>query len=81
MNYKRTVEIRRDRELITFTQSEDIIKIWKGTKRPMTVYHVNKHDSYIVMSQLSPEIMAELVGRSQVDLSEAVRHHAIIKRN
>ena len=53
----------RDRELIAFTQSEDMRIGGNNREYEETVYHVNKHDSYIVMGQLSPEFMAELVDR------------------
>lgn len=61
-NIKRTMETLRDRYLITFTQSEEPTE---GGGKPVTVYHVNKRDSYVVMGQLSPEFMAALVDRWQ----------------
>lgn len=59
-NIKRTMETLRDRDLIQFTQSVEASGYNNGV---VEVYHVNKHDSYIVMGQLSPEFMAELVDR------------------
>lgn len=37
----------------------------KTATKPVTVYHINKRDSYIVVAQLSPEFTARLVDRWQ----------------
>lgn len=59
-NVKRTIETLQNKGLITFTQTEE-----KGKGRPLTLYHVNKRDSYVVVAQLSPEFTAKLVDRWQ----------------
>lgn len=57
---KRTMETLADKGLVTFTQTVE-----KGLGRPLTVYHVGKRDSYIVVAQLCPEFTARLVDRWQ----------------
>lgn len=53
---KRTMENLASSHVITFTQSVE-----KGNGRPLTMYHVNERDSYVVVAQLSPEFTAKLV--------------------
>jgi phage regulator Rha-like protein len=65
---KRTMETLKDKGLITFTQTVE-----KGLGRPVTLYHVNKRSSYIVVAQLSPEFTAALVDRWQ-ELENVVAH-------
>lgn len=61
-NVKRTMETLKTRGLISITQTEEPQA--RGGK-PVTVYHVNKRDSYVVVAQLSPEFTARLVDRWQ----------------
>lgn len=57
---KRTIETLSDKGLVTFTQTVE-----KGIGRPLTVYHVGKRDSYVVVAQLCPQFTARLVDRWQ----------------
>lgn len=61
-NVRRTMDTLRDKGLISVTQTEEPLA--NGGK-PLTVYHVNKRDSYVVVAQLSPEFTARLVDRWQ----------------
>lgn len=55
---KRTIDTLADKGLVTFTQTVE-----KGLGRPVTLYHVGKRDSYVIVAQLSPEFTAKLVDR------------------
>lgn len=57
---KRTIDTLADKGLVTFTQTVE-----KGLGRPVTLYHVGKRDSYVIVAQLSPEFTAKLVDRWQ----------------
>lgn len=58
---KRAIERLADREVIEFPPS---VEIPTATK-PVTVYQINKRDSYVIVAQLSPEFTARLVDRWQ----------------
>ncbi|XKY16390.1 Rha family transcriptional regulator [Stutzerimonas stutzeri] len=70
-NVKRTIETLQNKGLVTFTQTEE-----KGIGRPVTLFHVGKRDSYVIVAQLSPEFTARLVDRWQ-ELEAAVAQPAI----
>lgn len=70
-NVKRTIETLQNKGLVTFTQTEE-----KGLGRPVTLFHVGKRDSYVIVAQLSPEFTARLVDRWQ-ELEAAVARPAI----
>ncbi|MGE8505158.1 MAG: Rha family transcriptional regulator [Pseudomonas sp.] len=57
---KRTIDTLADKGLVTFTQTVE-----KGRGRPVTLYHVGKRDSYVIVAQLSPDFTAKLVDRWQ----------------
>jgi len=59
-NVKRTMDTLQSKGLITITQTEEPTP---GGGKPVTVYHVGKRDSYVVVAQLSPEFTARLVDR------------------
>lgn len=61
-NVRRTMDSLWEKGLITVTQSEEPTF---GGGKPITVYSVNKRDSYVVVAQLSPEFTARLVDRWQ----------------
>ena len=61
-NVRRTMDTLQSKGLITITQTEEPTP---GGGKPVTVYQVNKRDSYIVVAQLSPEFTARLVDRWQ----------------
>lgn len=61
-NVRRTMDSLYEKGLIAVTQFEEPTP---GGGKPVTVYHVNKRDSYIVVAQLSPEFTARLVDRWQ----------------
>lgn len=60
-NVKRTIDTLAHQGLVTFTQTKE-----KGLGRPVTLYHVGKRDSYVIVAQLSPELPPSwlTVGRS-----------------
>ncbi|WP_375058392.1 phage antirepressor KilAC domain-containing protein [Zobellella sp. DQSA1] len=68
-NVRRAMDALGMKGLITVTQTEEPTP---GGGKPVTVYHVNKRDSYVVVAQLSPEFTARLVDRWQ----ELERHAA-----
>jgi len=57
---KRTMDTLESKGLITITQS---VEPTPGGGKPVTVYHVGKRDSYVVVAQLSPAFTARLVDR------------------
>lgn len=57
---KRTMDTLQSKGLITITQT---VEPTPGGGKPVTVYHVGKRDSYVVVAQLSPEFTARLVDR------------------
>lgn len=59
---KRTMATLSLKGVITVTQTVEPIP---GGGKPVTIYHVNKRDSYVVVAQLSPEFTARLVDRWQ----------------
>lgn len=59
-NVLRTIRSLTGKGLMTFQQSVE-----KGVGRPTTLYHVNQRDSYVIVTQLSPEFTARLVDRWQ----------------
>lgn len=59
---KRTMERLADKNLISITP---MVEPQERGGKPVTYYHVNKRDSYIVVAQLSPEFTARLVDRWQ----------------
>lgn len=61
---KQSIERLAERGLISFTPVGETSHEGPGA-RPVTVYRVNKRDSYIVVAQLSPEFTARLVDRWQ----------------
>lgn len=61
-NVKRSMERMASNKIISFTPMEEPTL---GGGKPITIYHVNKRDSYIVVAQLSPEFTARLVDRWQ----------------
>ena len=63
-NVKRTIERLSDKAVVRFTPSEETSHQGPGS-RPVTVYMVNKRDSFVVVAQLSPEFTAALVDRWQ----------------
>ena len=63
-NVKRTIERLSEKTVVRFTASEETSHDGPGS-RPMTVYLVNKRDSFITVAQLSPEFTAALVDRWQ----------------
>jgi phage regulator Rha-like protein len=63
-NVKRTIERLSEKTVVRFTASEETSHDGPGS-RPMTVYLVNKRDSFIIVAQLSPEFTAALVDRWQ----------------
>lgn len=63
-NVKRSMETLRDKEIISFTHSEETSHDGPGA-RAVVVYHVSKRDSYIIVAQLCPEFTARLVDRWQ----------------
>lgn len=69
-NVKVTIERLVDKGLVTFTATQE-----KGLGRPVTLYHVGKRDSYVIVAQLSPEFTAALVDRWQA--LEAVAKSAL----
>ncbi|GAB6263918.1 Rha family transcriptional regulator [Photobacterium sp. R1] len=60
---KRTIERLSERGIISITP---LVEPQKRGGKPVTSYHVNKRDSYVVVAQLSPEFTARLVDRWQV---------------
>ncbi|NAX42669.1 MULTISPECIES: phage antirepressor KilAC domain-containing protein [unclassified Vibrio] len=67
-NVKISMERMKNSGVIGFTAMQENPRAQGG--RPLTVYNVNKRDSYIVVAQLSPEFTARLVDRWQ-ELEEA----------
>ncbi|MBY8138796.1 phage antirepressor KilAC domain-containing protein [Vibrio fluvialis] len=67
-NVKISMERMKNSGVIGFTATQEKPSAQGG--RPLTVYNVNKRDSYIVVAQLSPEFTARLVDRWQ-ELEEA----------
>jgi phage antirepressor YoqD-like protein len=61
-NVRRTMDALENKGLIAVTQNEEPTP---GGGKPVTVYRVNKRDSFIVVAQLSPEFTARLVDRWQ----------------
>jgi len=61
-NVRRTMDSLWAKGLIAVTQFEEPTI---GGGKPITVYSVNKRDSYVVVAQLSPEFTARLVDRWQ----------------
>lgn len=71
-NVKISMERMKNSGVIGFTATQEKPSAQGG--RPLTVYNVNKRDSYIVVAQLSPEFTARLVDRWQ-ELEEANQLH------
>lgn len=67
---KRSIERMEKSKVISFTPTVESNP--RGGK-PLTLYHVNKRDSYIVVAQLSPEFTAALVDRWQ-ELEQGQQH-------
>lgn len=61
---KRTMERLSDKGLISFSPMVETSHDGPGS-RPVTVYLVNKRDSYVVVAQMCPEFTARLVDRWQ----------------
>jgi phage regulator Rha-like protein len=61
-NVKITIERLGVKGIVTFTATQEPTL---GGGKPVTVYHVNKRDSHVVVAQLSPEFTARLVDRWQ----------------
>lgn len=61
-NVRRTMTSLLHKGLIAVTQTEEPTS---GGGKPVTLYHVGKRDSYVVVAQLSPEFTARLVDRWQ----------------
>lgn len=59
---KRAMDSLSSKGLITITQT---VEPTAGGGKPVTLYHVGKRDSYVVVAQLSPEFTARLVDRWQ----------------
>lgn len=59
---KRTIDTLARKNLVTFTQT---VEPTRGGGKPVTLYHVGKRDSYVIVAQLSPEFTAKLVDRWQ----------------
>ena len=59
---KRTIDTLARKDLVTFTQT---VEPTRGGGKPVTLYHVGKRDSYVIVAQLSPEFTAKLVDRWQ----------------
>ena len=57
-NVKRTMENLYNQGVISFTQFEEPTI---GGGKPLTTYHVDERNSYIVVAQLSPQFTAKLV--------------------
>lgn len=71
---KRSMETLRDSGLISFTQSFEVSHSGSGA-RPVSVYLVNKRDSYIVVAKLSPHHIGAAIdawGRTQQSLDELI---------
>ena len=63
---KRSMETLRDRGVITLPQQVETSFIGSdGRGQSVSVYHVSKRDSYVVVAQLCPEFTARLVDRWQ----------------
>lgn len=60
---KQSIERLQNKGLITFTPLGETSKMPNGGKKSITVYHVGKRDSYVVVAQLCPEFTARLVDR------------------
>lgn len=67
-NVKVTIERLAAKEVVTFTATQEPTR---GGGKPVTLYHVGKRDSYVIVAQLSPEFTAKLVDRWQ-ELEEQV---------
>jgi len=65
---KRTMKTLEAKGLVSVTQTVEPLP---GGGKPVTVFHVNKRDSYVVVAQLSPEFTARLVDRWQELESQA----------
>lgn len=61
---KRTIERLADKGLVSFTPTVETSHDGAGA-RGVSVYHVCKRDSYVIVAQLSPEFTARLVDRWQ----------------
>jgi phage regulator Rha-like protein len=59
---KTAIERLGCRSVVTFTATQEPTP---GGGKPVTVYHVNQRDSYVIVAQLSPEFTARLVDRWQ----------------
>ena len=59
---RRTMDMLAGKGLVAVTQTVEPLP---GGGKPVTVYHVNQRDSYVVVAQLSPEFTARLVDRWQ----------------
>lgn len=75
-NVKRTIDTLAHKGLVTFTQTEE-----KGLGRPVTLYHVGKRDSYVIVAQLSPEFTAKLVDRWQELEAQVAQQSPRLPRN
>ncbi|MBY7855450.1 Rha family transcriptional regulator [Vibrio fluvialis] len=64
---KRSMERMASSLVISITPT---VEPTAGGGKPITIYHVTKRDSYVVVAQLSPEFTARLVDRWQ-ELEEA----------
>lgn len=67
---RRTMDNLEAKGLITVTQT---VEPTQGGGKPVTVYHVGKRDSYVVVAQLSPEFTARLVDRWQQLEQQAIQ--------
>lgn len=67
-NVKVTIERLASKELVTFTAMQEPTP---GGGKPVTLYHVGKRDSYVIVAQLCPEFTAKLVDRWQ-ELEQAL---------
>lgn len=61
---KRTMERLQERDIISFSPVVETSHDGAGA-RPVTVYRVNKRNSYVVVAQMCPEFTARLVDRWQ----------------
>ncbi|MEI1025502.1 phage antirepressor KilAC domain-containing protein [Pseudomonas aeruginosa] len=71
-NVKRTIERLGEKGVIRLTPSEETSHAGAGA-RPVSVYLVDKRDSFVVVAQLSPEFTARLVDRWQ-ELESQLAH-------
>lgn len=72
-NVKVAIERLAAKEVVTFTATQEPTR---GGGKPVTLYHVGKRDSYVIVAQLSPEFTARLVDRWQELEAQATAQQA-----